>query len=76
MAVYHQEEYRFAELDFKGEVKYPGDMTVSDKVDRDFLYGTATIRDGRINFRSDIHKREPALLNALDGPFKIRGQDR
>ena len=38
-------------------------------------YGTATVRDGRVNFRPDIYKRDPALLEALDGPFKVRKQD-
>lgn len=38
-------------------------------------YGTATIRNGQLNFRPDIYKRDPALLKALDGPFKVRKQD-
>ena len=38
-------------------------------------YGTASIRDGQLNFRPDIYKRDPALLKALDGPFRVRKQD-
>jgi murein L,D-transpeptidase YcbB/YkuD len=38
-------------------------------------YGTATIRDDRVNFRPDIYKRDSALLKALDGTFKVRKQD-
>ena len=38
-------------------------------------YGTATIRDDRVNFRPDIYKRDSALLKALDGAFKVRKQD-
>ena len=39
-------------------------------------YGTASIIGGHLNFRPDIYKRDPALLKALDGPFRVRKQDR
>jgi murein L,D-transpeptidase YcbB/YkuD len=38
-------------------------------------YGTASIVDGRLSFRKDIYKRDPVLLKALDGPFRVRKQD-
>jgi len=39
-------------------------------------YHTVLVRDGEILFREDVYKRDPAVLKALDGEFKVRKQDR
>jgi len=39
-------------------------------------YSTAFIRDGNVFFRNDIYNRDSKLLTALNGPFKVRAQDR
>jgi murein L,D-transpeptidase YcbB/YkuD len=30
--------------------------------------------DGRVHFKNDVYRRDPAVLKALDGEFKFRGQ--
>jgi murein L,D-transpeptidase YcbB/YkuD len=39
-------------------------------------YNTATVRDGALVFKPDVYKRDPAVLEALDGKFKVRKRDR
>lgn len=39
------------------------------------VYRTALVSDGRVIFRPDVYNRDPAVLKALDGPFKVRQRD-
>ncbi len=39
-------------------------------------YSTALLRNGDVYFREDIYNRDSKLLKALNGPFKVRSQDR
>jgi murein L,D-transpeptidase YcbB/YkuD len=38
-------------------------------------YGTARAESGLISFRPDIYQRDPAVLKALNGKFRVRKQD-
>ncbi len=39
-------------------------------------YHTAVVRGGDLHFREDVYERDPKLLKALDGPFRVREKDR
>lgn len=39
-------------------------------------YSTALLRNGDVYFREDIYNRDSKLLKALNGPFKVRSQDK
>ena len=38
-------------------------------------YTTAFAEDGKVHFKEDIYNRDPSVLNALNGTFKVRKQD-
>ena len=38
-------------------------------------YHTVVVRDGRVQFREDVYDRDGKLLEALDGPFRVRRKD-
>ena len=39
-------------------------------------YGTALTRNGQVQFREDVYKRDPKVLKALDSRFRVRARDK